>query len=79
MKQQTNKILFYAGLITLIIGIGLNIRMFMMQAWPTYLFFILIGVGLVQIAIAFVFKNIKIGWQIFLSVLLFLISYRLFF
>jgi len=75
MKPQTNKILLWTGLITLLIGIGLNILMFISQAWPTYLFFILCGIGLIQILIAVGYKNIKTGWQIFWGLLPFLILY----
>src|SRR5690606_16084802 len=77
MRRQTNKILLWTGLITLLIGIGLNILMFVSQAWPTYLFFILCGIGLTQILIAIGFKNIKTGWQIFWGLLPFLVLYGL--
>jgi hypothetical protein len=77
MRRQTNKILLWTGLITLIVGIGLNILMFVSQAWPTYLFFILCGIGIIQIIIALGFKNIKTGWQIFWSILPFLTLYGL--
>lgn len=72
MRSQTNKILLWAGLITLIIGIGLNVRMFVLEAWPTSLFFILCGIGIIQILISLLFKHIKTGWQIIWSVLPFL-------
>ncbi len=77
MRRQTNKILLWTGLITIIVGIGLNILMFVSQAYPTYLFFILCGIGIIQIQIVLVFKNIKIGWQIFWSILPFLTLYGL--
>lgn len=77
MKRQTNKILLWTGLITLLIGVGLNVLMFVSQAWPTYLFFILCGIGLLQIFIALGFKNIKTGWQILWGLLPFLILYGL--
>ena len=77
MKRQTNKILLWTGLLTLLVGIGLNILMFVFGGWPTYLFFILCGIGLVQIFIARGYKNIKTGWQIFLGLLPFLILYGL--
>lgn len=68
MRPQTNKILQWTGLITLIVGIGLTISMFLSQAWPTYLFFIVCGIGLGQIFIALAFKKIKLGWQIIWSI-----------
>ena len=75
MRRQTNKILVWIGLITFIVGIGLNILMFVSQAWPTYLFFILCGIGIIQIFIALGFKKIKTVWQIFWSILPFLMLY----
>ncbi|MFV0162315.1 hypothetical protein OBK04_01435 [Empedobacter falsenii] len=77
MRRQTNKILLWTGLITLLIGIVLNILMFVSQAWPTYLFFILCGIGLSQILISIGFNNIKTGWQIFCGLLPFLVLYGL--
>ena len=75
MRPQTNKILQWTGLITLIVGIGLTISMFLSPAWPTYLFLIFCGIGIIQIFIALGFKKIKMGWQIFLSILPFLTLY----
>ncbi|QHC85945.1 hypothetical protein AS589_14705 [Empedobacter brevis] len=64
MKRK-NSILRYSGLLFLIVGIILNIRMFAQEAWPTYLFFIICIIGLVQIIISFITKQLKISWQIF--------------
>lgn len=75
MRRLANKILLCTGLITLFIGIGLNILMFVTQAWPTYLFFILCGIGLIQILIALRIKNIKTSWQIFWGLLPVLVLY----
>lgn len=77
MRRQTNKILLWTGLITLLLGIGLNVLMFVSQALPTYLFFILCGIGLLQIFIALAFKNIKTGYQILWGLLPFLTLYGL--
>ena len=49
--------------------------MFVLQAWPTYLYFILCGIGIIQIFIALGFKKINKGWQIFWSILPFLTLY----
>jgi hypothetical protein len=75
MRRQTNKILLWTGLITLLISIGLNVLMFVSQAWPTYLFFILSGIGLLQMLIALGFKNIKTEWQILWGLVPFLLLY----
>jgi hypothetical protein len=75
MRGQISKIILWTGLITLVIGIILNVLMFTSQTWPTYLYFILCGIGLLQILIALVFKNIKTGWQIFWGLFPFLVLY----
>lgn len=68
MKNK-NLILRYFGLFLLVIGIILNVKMYMDKAWPTYLFYILIAIGIIQIIISFVTKKMKLGWQIFWALL----------
>lgn len=67
MKKK-NLILKYSGMLFFVIGIILTIRMYTENAWPTYLFFIMCIIGLIQIITAFTIKQIKITWQIFWSV-----------
>jgi hypothetical protein len=68
MKRK-NLIIRYFGLFLLIVGIVLNIKMYIEEAWPTYLFYIISAVGLIQIIASFFAKKMKIGWQIFWSLL----------
>jgi len=77
MNLKSNKILRWTGLITFLVGVGLSILMYLSQAWPTYLFFLLCGIGIIQVVIAWGFKNIKTTWQFFWSVLPFLTLYVL--
>ena len=48
MKKK-NLILKYSGMLFFVIGIILTIRMYTENAWPTYLFFIMCIIGLIQI------------------------------
>jgi energy-coupling factor transporter transmembrane protein EcfT len=74
MKKK-NLFLRYFGLIILAVGIIFNILMFVYKAWPTYLFLIFCIVGILQICFSFIDKRIKIGWQIFWSILPLLLLY----
>jgi hypothetical protein len=68
MKNK-NLILRYFGLFLLVLSSILNIRMIVIQAWPTYLFFIISGIGILQIIASFLFKQMKVSWQIFWALL----------
>ncbi len=71
--MSKNKFLFAFGALALIIGVILNVKMYVDEAWPTYMFYILCIVGVVQIVIALLAKKIKIGWQIFWGTLPYLV------
>jgi uncharacterized membrane protein HdeD (DUF308 family) len=77
MKGKKNLVLRCFGILLLITGIVLNIMMFIEKSWPTYLFFIICIVGLIQIIISFLVKPIKIIWQIFWGLLPFIIAFIL--
>ena len=68
MKNK-NLILRYFGLLLLVIGIILSIKMYVDRAYPTYLFFIIGGIGIIQMMVSFVSKQMKISWQILWSLL----------
>lgn len=74
MKRK-NLVLRYFGLFFLLMGVILNVKMFIDEAWPTYLFFIICIIGLVQIIISFLIKQIKIGWQIFWALIPFILGF----
>ena len=78
IKKLSNPILKFTGFALLILGTLLNIRMFALKAWPTYLFFIMMAVGLLLLAWAFFFNNIKTSWQLFIVSLPFVVAYILF-
>ena len=73
--NKKNLILRYFGLTILIIGIGLNIKMYVNQEWPTYVFYIVCFIGVLQIAASFLSKNIKIWWQIFWALIPFIFGF----
>lgn len=77
MKNK-NLILRYFGLFLLIVGIILNIEMYIIQAWPTYLFFIVSGIGILQIIASFVSKQMKVNWQIIIAAISLVILFLLF-
>lgn len=66
MKKK-NLVLRYFGLLLLIIGIALNIKMYIDEDWPTYLFYMISTIGILQIIISLFCKQMKISWQIFLA------------
>lgn len=68
MKKK-NLTLRYIGLFLLVSGSLLNIRMILIQAWPTYLFFVVSGIGILQIITSFLFKQIKVSWQIVIAII----------
>ncbi len=70
-----NLILRYFGLALLVIGIALNIKMYVNEEWPTYLFFIICFIGIVQIVLSYTLKAMKSGWQIFWSLLPFAVGF----
>lgn len=76
MKRK-NLVLRYFGLLFLLMGIVLNVKMFIDEAWPTYLFFMICIVGLIQIIMSFLVKPIKIAWQVFWALLPFIITFIL--
>jgi len=71
-------ILKFVGLGLLIAGTILNLLMFIFQVWPTYIFFIMMAVGLVFVLFSFLFRNIKTAWQIIIVLIPFLVTYLLF-
>ena len=68
MKNK-NLILRYFGLLLLVIGIILSIKMYVDRAYPTYLFFIISGIGIIQLIASFVSKKMKVSWQILWALL----------
>ena len=68
MKNK-NLTLRYFGLFLLVVGIALSVKMYIDRAYPTYLFFVIIAIGIIQIITSFLFKQIKISWQIFWALL----------
>jgi hypothetical protein len=71
-------ILRYAGLVIFIIGLALNIWMFVSQSWPTYLFFVIMGVGGLLFGLSFPLKKLKTIWQILIVTIPFIVSYIVF-
>jgi len=73
--ERKNLILRYFGLFFIMVGTILNLRMLISNTWPTYLFFVLCGVGLIQTAISLLIKQIKISWQLFYALIPFILGY----
>lgn len=65
----------YFGLFLLVIGTSLNIRMFIIEAWPTYLFIIMCIIGVVLMILSWSIKPLKIISQIIWSITLVLLAY----
>ena len=73
--RSKNLFLRYFGLTVLTIGIILNVLMFVENAYPTYLFFIVCGIGIIQFGLSFLSNQIKKPWQIFWSLIPFIIGF----
>ena len=77
IMKKGNLFLRFFGLIILLVGIIFNILMIVNEAWPTYLFLIFCIIGISQICLSFIAKRMKIGWQIFWSILPILLLYMI--
>lgn len=66
MKRK-NLILRYFGTAFLVIGVALNVKMFVNDEWPTVIFFIVCLVGIIQIALSLILEPMKRGWQVIWS------------
>jgi hypothetical protein len=73
--SKKNLILRYFGIAFLLIGIALNLKMYFNQEWPTIVFFIVCFIGLVQIVLSFILRTMKVGWQIFWSLVPFVFGF----
>lgn len=65
-------IIRYVGLGLLIIGTAFNIYINAIRAWPTYLYFLMIIVGVILLIISFLFRHLNTFWQILIALLPFL-------
>lgn len=74
MKQK-NLLLRYFGLLVLILGVALNVKMFLNQEWPTIIFLIICLIGIVQIIMSIALKQISFIWQILLSIVPFILGF----
>lgn len=74
MKQK-NLLLRYFGLLVLILGAALNVKMFLNQEWPTIIFLIICLIGIVQIIMSIALKQISFIWQILLSIVPFILGF----
>ena len=68
MKNK-NLIIRYFGLLLLVVGIILSVKLYVDKAYPTYLFFVISGIGIIQIIASFLSKQMKVSWQIFWALL----------
>jgi energy-coupling factor transporter transmembrane protein EcfT len=73
--MKPTPILKVIGLALLLVGTVLNILMFVAEAWPTYLFFIMMAVGLCFLLLSFFAKRLKTKWQISIALVPFLTTY----
>ncbi len=72
MKNK-NLILRYFGLSLIMVGIVLNIKMYLYKEWSTYLFYLLCLIGIVQAIFSFTMKEMGKIWQILWIIIPFLI------
>jgi hypothetical protein len=76
--MKPKPILKYGGLTLFVIGFLLNVWMFVVKAWPTYLFFVIMAVGGLLFGLSFPLKKLKTFWQIAITLIPFLIGFILF-
>jgi hypothetical protein len=73
-----NFIIRWAGLFLLLLGIFLNIRMYLKDdTWPTYLFYIISAVGLIYLVVSYLSKRMNVIWQVILVSLPLVLLYLL--
>ena len=77
--MNSKPILKSVGLSLLLLGTILNILIFFYGAYPTYLFFIMMAVGLVFFVLSIILKNLNTWWQIFISIIPFIAAFILFY
>lgn len=77
MIVENNLIIRYFGLLLLLVGIVLNIKMYIDDAYPTYLFYVICLIGIIQIIIAYKVKGMPIPWQIIWCIVPLLLGYLL--
>ena len=77
MVIENNLIIRYFGLLLLLVGIVLNVKMYIDNAYPTYLFYVMCLVGVIQIIVAYKAHGMSIAWQIFWCTVPLLIGYLL--
>lgn len=73
--RKKNLILRYFGVTFLLVGVALNIKMYVNQEWPTYLFFVICFIGIIQIVLSFIIKAMKSGWQMFWTLIPFILGF----
>ena len=73
--MKKNLTLRYFGLLLLTIGIALNIKIYIDEAWPTYLFYMISAIGILQIIISLFCKQMKISRQMLWALLPIILGY----
>ena len=76
--MKSKPILKYVGLTLLVLGALFNILMLVSGAYPTYLFFIVMAIGLFFFLVSFLLKDLNTWWQILISLVPFIVAYILF-
>ena len=69
--KKANTLLGVIGWLYILVGVILNIRMFYIRAYPTYTFFILIGVGILLLIVNEIVKKYFLSriWQLLIGIL----------
>lgn len=75
---KKNLILKISGWILIALGTTLNILMFVSAAYPTYLFFILMGIGILFLVLGAFIKKINVIMQIVVCLTPFIIMFLIF-
>lgn len=70
--MKPKPILKYVGFALLILGTAFNIYIYVIQAWPTYLYFVMMAIGVLLLLLSFFCKNLKTIWQTLIAALPFL-------
>jgi hypothetical protein len=67
--RKKNLLLRYFGFVLLMVGFALNIKMYVNEEWPTYLFLIVCFIGIIQIVLSYTLMAMNSGWQAFWALL----------
>lgn len=76
--MKKNNLLIISGLVLILLGAAFNIWMFISRAYPTYLYLIVMGIGIFNVLAGLLLASIKTIWQCGIVAAPFIVLYILY-